>query len=197
MRDVHAALLRARHDLENHSIEGSSTAQAVTFITFVQDLKKKVVKWAPEMAIFATGQQTLERQRYQFPSEWLYVDRVQGEWGAFNEILKRKNDSIQQQLGSSFHLSGSSFTSGYCSRFQCLILLFIFFFTAGLQMKIVAEDKIVDNKINDLVSEWEANKFVLAFLLGPESAASGGDELIHFFSLLSDRSKGASRPTPR
>ncbi|CED84986.1 dynein heavy chain cytosolic [Phaffia rhodozyma] len=127
MRDVHIAILKARHDLEHLSIEGSSTAQAVTFITFVQDLKKKVVKWSPEIAIFVTGQQTLERQRYQFPNEWLYVDQVQGEWSAFNEILKRKDDSIQKQL-------------------------------AGLQMKIIAEDKIISNKITELVSDWESNK---------------------------------------
>lgn len=108
MRDTYAAITKARHDLEHHSIEGSSTAQAVTFITFVQDLKRKVIKWTPEISIFATGQQTLERQRYQFPGEWLYVDQVQGEWSAFNEILKRKNDSIQQQLGVLFSLLPAS-----------------------------------------------------------------------------------------
>lgn len=30
--------------------------------------------------------------------------------------------------------------------------------SAGLQMKIVAEDKIVDSRIKELVFEWEANK---------------------------------------
>ncbi|KAF7293526.1 Dynein heavy chain protein 1 [Mycena indigotica] len=69
----------------------SSTAAAVTFITF-------------------------------FPDDWLYSDQLRGEWSAYNEILKRKNDSIQEQL-------------------------------AGLQLKIVAEDKIVENKINDIISE--------------------------------------------
>lgn len=127
MRDTHAAVLKARHDLEHHSIEGSSTTQAVTFITFVQDLKKHVVRWTPEIADFTTGQQTLERQRYQFPPDWLYVDQVQGEWSAFNEILKRKNDSIQQQL-------------------------------SGLQMKIVAEDRILDGRIDEALAEWEASK---------------------------------------
>jgi dynein heavy chain 1 len=99
MKETHAAILKARHDLENHSIEGSSTAQAVTFITFVQDLKRKVKKWSPEIEIFSNGQRTLERQRYQFPTDWLYVDQIEGEWSAFNEILTRKNASIQEQLG--------------------------------------------------------------------------------------------------
>ena len=101
MKETHAAILKARHDLEQHSIEGSSTAATVTFITFVQDLKRKVKKWTPEITIFNSGQTTLERQRYQFPSDWLYVDQIEGEWSAFNEILARKNASIQDQLGES------------------------------------------------------------------------------------------------
>ncbi|KAL7421138.1 dynein heavy chain [Cryptotrichosporon argae] len=127
MKDVYAAILNARTDLEQHSIEGSSTAQAVGFITFVQDIKRKVVRWAPEIEQFAAGQKTLERQRYAFPSDWLYVDQMQGEWSAFSEILKRKDDSIKEQV-------------------------------AGLQLKIVAEDQVVDRRVRDFIVEWEAGK---------------------------------------
>ncbi|KZV78567.1 hypothetical protein EXIGLDRAFT_592494, partial [Exidia glandulosa HHB12029] len=105
----------------------SSTAAAVTFITFVQDLKKKTKTWGPMIELCGSGEKTLERFRYQFPDDWLYSDQLQGEWSAFNEILKRKNDSIQEQL-------------------------------AGLQLKIVAEDKIVENKITDLLAEWEQTR---------------------------------------
>lgn len=47
----------------------------------------------------AGGEKTLERFRYQFADDWLYSDQLRGEWSAYNEILKRKNDSIQEQLG--------------------------------------------------------------------------------------------------
>ena len=77
----------------------SSTAAAVTFITFVQDLKRKTKTWGPMIELCASGEKTLERFRYQFPDDWLYSDQLRGEWSAFNEILKRKNDSIQEQLG--------------------------------------------------------------------------------------------------
>jgi dynein heavy chain 1 len=118
MKETHAQILKARHDLEGHSIETSSTAATVTFITFVQDLKRKVKKWAPEIEIFGSGQKTLERQRYQFPGDWMYVDQVEGEWSAFNEILARKNASIQEQLGS------YRFFLFLCSRKTDLFLLF-------------------------------------------------------------------------
>nr|CDI53148.1 cytoplasmic dynein heavy chain 1 [Melanopsichium pennsylvanicum 4] len=127
MREVHAAVAKARVELEQHSIEGSSTAQAVTFITFVQDLKRKTKAWQPQIELFGTGQKTLERQRYMFPQDWLYVDQVEGEWSAFQEILSRKNASIQEQL-------------------------------AGLQMKIIAEDKIVSERMSTIINEWEQHK---------------------------------------
>lgn len=99
MKDVYSAILKGRTDLESLSIEGGSTAQTVSFITFVQDLKRKVEQWAPEIQQFSGGEKTLERQRYAFPSDWLYVDQIQGEWSAFSDILKRKDDSIKEQVG--------------------------------------------------------------------------------------------------
>ncbi|KIJ45695.1 hypothetical protein M422DRAFT_778888 [Sphaerobolus stellatus SS14] len=105
----------------------STTAAAVGFITFVQDLKRKTKAWGPLIELCANGEKTLERFRYQFPDDWLYSDQLRGEWSAFNEILKRKNDSIQEQL-------------------------------SGLQLKVVAEDKIVEKKIGDILEEWEQTR---------------------------------------
>ena len=82
----------------------STTAAAVTFITFVQDLKKKTKTWGPMIELCASGEKTLERFRYQFPDDWLYSDQLRGEWSAYNEILKRKNDSIQEQLGAGLYI---------------------------------------------------------------------------------------------
>ncbi|KAL4068381.1 dynein heavy chain and region D6 of dynein motor-domain-containing protein [Scleroderma yunnanense] len=113
--------------MEVFSPSNSSTAAAVTFITFVQDLKRKTKTWGPMIELCANGEKTLERFRYQFPDDWLYSDQLRGEWSAYNEILKRKSDSIQEQL-------------------------------AGLQLKIVAEDKVVENKINDILLEWEQTR---------------------------------------
>ena len=99
MRDFFATVSKARHDLEQHSLDTTSTADTVTFITFVQDIKKKVPSWSEQMEIFKTSQKSLERQRYLFPSDWLYVDQVHGEWCAFNEILERRNAAIQKEIG--------------------------------------------------------------------------------------------------
>lgn len=99
IRDTHSTILKARRDLEYHSIEGSSTSATVAFITFVTDLNKRVNIWTPEIETFSQGQKTLERQRYQFSNDWLHIDQLEGEWSAFKDILARKTASIQEQLG--------------------------------------------------------------------------------------------------
>jgi dynein heavy chain 1 len=88
------------HPCKAFAPANSSTAAAVTFITFVQDLKKKTKAWGPMIELCENGEKTLHRFRYQFPEDWLYSDQLRGEWSAYNEILKRKNDSIQEQLGA-------------------------------------------------------------------------------------------------
>ncbi|KAJ2643448.1 dynein heavy chain, partial [Coemansia sp. RSA 1694] len=91
MRDACQAIAAARHELETHSAESSTTSEVVTFITFVQELKRKCPSWQRDVEdVFRGGQRVLEKQRFQFPADWLYLDQVEGEWSAFNEILKRK-----------------------------------------------------------------------------------------------------------
>jgi dynein heavy chain 1 len=102
MREAHAEIGKARKDLEAQSLEASSTAQAVAFITIVQQSKKKVKAWAPEVELFKHGETTLNRQRYQFPSDWLYIDQIGGEWTALNEILARKGKIVSDQTGRSY-----------------------------------------------------------------------------------------------
>ncbi|KAJ2847645.1 dynein heavy chain, partial [Coemansia erecta] len=128
MRGTCQAISSARLELESHSAESSTTSEVVTFITFVQELKRKCPGWRYDVEeAFRGGQRVLEKLRYQFPQDWTYLDQVEGEWSAFNEILKRKNNVIQEQL-------------------------------PNLQMKIIAEDKAVDQRITQLCSDWEKNK---------------------------------------
>ena len=69
----------------------------MSFITIVQQCKRKAKVWEPEVDLFRQGQATLARQRYQFPSDWLHVENVDGEWAALNELLTRKSKIVQDQ----------------------------------------------------------------------------------------------------
>ncbi|RDW80646.1 cytoplasmic dynein-like protein 1 heavy chain 1 [Coleophoma crateriformis] len=97
VREVYAEVEKARRDLELQSLEATSTAQAVQFITIVQTCKRKVKTWGPEIETFRQGQTTLVRQRYQFPQDWLGVEQIDSEWTALNEILNRKAKILEDQ----------------------------------------------------------------------------------------------------
>ena len=97
VREVYAEVGKSRKDLEGQSLEASSTAQAVSLITVVQQCKRKVQVWEPEIHLFRKGQTTLVRHRYQLPSDWLHVEQIDHEWAALNEILNRKLKIVLDQ----------------------------------------------------------------------------------------------------
>jgi len=98
--ELYTALARARAELEEQSLESDSTADTVNFITYLTDVKRRVPAWAAALETCRGGQKLLERQRFQFPADWLYFDMVQGEWSAFSEILARKDGALQSQVGT-------------------------------------------------------------------------------------------------
>ncbi|KAJ5340789.1 hypothetical protein N7541_009913 [Penicillium brevicompactum] len=139
MREVHSEIAAARRDLEGQTLEASSTAHAVSFITIVQQCKRKTRVWEPEVDLFRQGQTTLARQRYQFPYDWLHVENVDGEWTALNELLSRKSKIVHEQ-------------------------------TEGLRAKITAEDRVIADKIAEVIVQWNDEKPVSG-TIPPEEAS--------------------------
>ena len=100
MTDFHGNIGKARSKLEQQTIDAASTSDAVSFIMYVQGLKRKMRGWEKQVDVYREGKRILERQRFQFPGQWLHVDNIDGEWGAFNEIMRLKDSSIQNQVNS-------------------------------------------------------------------------------------------------
>lgn len=100
MQQFYATVSKSRSELEQQSVDAATTSEAVGLITYVQGLKRQMKQWEQQVDQFKEGQRILERQRFQFPSSWLYSDNLDGEWSAFTEIIKRKDSSIQTQVSS-------------------------------------------------------------------------------------------------
>ena len=100
MADFHGNISKARSELEQQTINMASTSEAMSFITYSQGLKRKMWGWEKQVDVYREGQRILERQRFQFPDQWLHVGNIDGEWGAFNKIMRRKDSSIQNQVNS-------------------------------------------------------------------------------------------------
>ncbi|KAI9809961.1 MAG: hypothetical protein M1825_000394 [Sarcosagium campestre] len=141
IKEVFTDVEKARRDLEGQALEASSTAQAVTFITIVQQCKRKVKTWAPEVEQFHQGQTTLSRHRYQFPTDWLYVEKIDHEWTALNEILARKSKLVEDQ-------------------------------TDALRAKITAEDKVVNDKVAEIIAQWDEEKPVSGTIAPNEASTA-------------------------
>uniref|UniRef100_A0A914WTV1 Cytoplasmic dynein 1 heavy chain 1 n=2 Tax=Plectus sambesii TaxID=2011161 RepID=A0A914WTV1_9BILA len=91
---------KSRNELEQQSVDAGTTSEAVGFITYVQGLKKQTKQWQDQVEMFREGQRLLSFQRFQFPTNWLYADNIEGEWSAFSDILGRKDSAIQTQVSN-------------------------------------------------------------------------------------------------
>jgi dynein heavy chain 1 len=98
MKEYCSHVMSSRRELEKQNLDNSTTREAVAFVIFVQELNKKVDGWKEEVSTYVTGEKLLEKQRFQFPSDWLYAEQITGEWGAFFDILGRKNKSIHDHM---------------------------------------------------------------------------------------------------
>ncbi|KAI4119433.1 MAG: hypothetical protein LQ345_000679 [Seirophora villosa] len=141
VREVFVEVEKTQRELESQSLEASSTAHAVSFITIVQQSRKKVHAWEPEIDVFRQGQTTLIRQRYHFPADWLYVDQVDHQWSALTEVLSRKLKIVDDQ-------------------------------TDALRAKTLAEDKVVGDRIADIIHQWNDEK-PISGNLPPDQAIHG------------------------
>ncbi|EDQ85850.1 uncharacterized protein MONBRDRAFT_11532 [Monosiga brevicollis MX1] len=97
MNEFFSTIQRTRQTLEGMGIDGVSTGEAVSFITTLQDTRRRMHQWADDITSFQAGQKILERQRYAFPDGWLYTDSIASEWEAFNDLVSKKSLSLEAQ----------------------------------------------------------------------------------------------------
>jgi dynein heavy chain 1 len=88
---------KVRNGLEK-TIFGKEIADLLNAVLFVYECNENSKEWSTLLPIFHEGQRILERQRFVFPSSWIFFDQIKGEWSAFGEILNRKFHSLQGKL---------------------------------------------------------------------------------------------------
>ncbi|KAJ3372368.1 hypothetical protein HDU91_003796, partial [Kappamyces sp. JEL0680] len=74
-----------------------SLDEVVDFVVLLGDLESKVLEDEALLKLFQSCQRLLERQRFSFPSHWVYFDQLAGEWSAFKEIVVKKRLLVQKQ----------------------------------------------------------------------------------------------------
>lgn len=99
MRGFKTMINTHRQQLEDQAMD-SSSADVTIFVTEIQELKKRLEDWTTEVSSFRTGQMLLERQRFHFGSDWLWLDNVEGEWNSFRQILAKKSQKMEAEIPS-------------------------------------------------------------------------------------------------
>ncbi len=65
-------LSQSRTELENHSVDASTTSEAVSFITLLQELKRKVRSWEENVEVCVGGWGAKAVCRLAFPLKMNY-----------------------------------------------------------------------------------------------------------------------------
>jgi dynein heavy chain 1 len=99
MRHFKGIITSHRQQLEDQAMD-SSSADVTVFVTEIQELKKCLELWTAEIAQFRLAQNLLERQRFHFSPDWLWLDNVEGEWSTFRQILAKKSQKMEAEIPS-------------------------------------------------------------------------------------------------
>ena len=97
MSEFHKKLLSSRTQLEQKSLD-ADTKEVVSFVTMVRGVQRDFDDLERELNMFRASQKLLAAQRFRFPEDWLYIDNIEGEWDAFQQILSRKVEVMDSQV---------------------------------------------------------------------------------------------------
>ena len=123
MQTLLRVLVKARRDLEDSGELDGNTSDAVQIINRIEAVAESIPDWESMIVNLRMSQKLLERQRFSFPQDWIYLEHVEAEWSALNVIYNRKRSLIATELGKCAHIYR-------CAHFHVdadRILFFLFF----------------------------------------------------------------------
>jgi dynein heavy chain 1 len=96
--ETHEKIVTAKARLEATTLDSASTENIVLGVTFIQEVKQKVVIFKKEIDNLTASEKLLKKQRYAFHSDWLETSVVSGLYDALLQILDRRARSMEQQI---------------------------------------------------------------------------------------------------
>eukprot|EP00463_Aulacantha_scolymantha_P001387 TRINITY_DN2002_c0_g1_i1.p1 TRINITY_DN2002_c0_g1~~TRINITY_DN2002_c0_g1_i1.p1 ORF type:complete len:180 (-),score=23.14 TRINITY_DN2002_c0_g1_i1:293-832(-) len=110
MKTLHTLLVDGKKKLETYPFDFTSTESILSSVTLLQELNAKGKTWKPECETQKTIEQVLTRQRYAFPEDWLWSDKITQELRSFRVLLDKKlvlmyneGKAIQEKISRESH----------------------------------------------------------------------------------------------
>jgi dynein heavy chain 1 len=98
MRTFLSSIASKRQQLEQYSLDSVETEEVVALVTLIQSLRRQITEWTENIAQMGSGNRLLQKQRFAFPSDWLDMSQVEGEWTAMRQILERKAEKMEERM---------------------------------------------------------------------------------------------------
>ncbi|GKY90587.1 hypothetical protein MPSEU_000032400 [Mayamaea pseudoterrestris] len=96
--EKHAKVLAAKSRLEETVLDSASTEKIVLGVTFIQEMKQKIVSWAKEIDALCSSEKMLKQQRFVFHSDWVETSVVKGLYDSLLQVLERRCRTMDQQV---------------------------------------------------------------------------------------------------
>jgi len=96
MREFYDQIVKMRQDLE--SID--SISNPVKYVVVVYNIRDRREDMHSRISLFGQCERVAQRQRFVFPSNWIWNANVQGEWDAFEQIYSRRYKLLEDDLPS-------------------------------------------------------------------------------------------------
>ena len=87
---LYSNLGTGRQQLESFHFDFTTTQEIVDSVTLLHSLREKAKVYKVQLDEDDKGENLLRNNRFMFPGDWLYMERVHSEWNAFDQILGRK-----------------------------------------------------------------------------------------------------------
>jgi len=97
MRNFQKEIKSLRQQLEKQHLD-RSTAELVSVVTLIQSARRAMPERKKQIESYMSGERLLERQRFSFPTEWLWCASLEGEFDALNQIFERKSAAISSEI---------------------------------------------------------------------------------------------------
>ncbi|KAL8271990.1 hypothetical protein Esti_004114 [Eimeria stiedai] len=119
MSEAQMSTLISSQGLVGDELISNLVANLTKFLLKLQEAGKLESKWGATLEALRASERLLERQRFTFPSDWLWIDRIEGEMETFVQLLRHQGLMVDR---SREHIVAvvSQFTATLQGRLQQL-----------------------------------------------------------------------------
>lgn len=98
IKATHDSIIKAKTFLVSKKLNLSSVEDTIQIVTKVQEFKDLLKEVDDRAMKFKRGQSILMRQRFKFPSDFVYCEQIENDYEALSELTSKKANAVDSQM---------------------------------------------------------------------------------------------------